>query len=328
MNLRELWDTVVLRDILGYIFPGAITLLAVTLFLDGVGIIDLWASIGVCSNRGLAGLFQFLWENPLALWLLAPLSYSAGYLQSWIADILEGKFPCSNLGRIAFTYLTDEPHRRRYDYTAAALAVFGGPGADSPLEDWIAYLKAARRKQCTSAPLAASHEPARDQAYELWRLCDYYLMGKAPEFHATYPGRYYVLTVLFTNLGLSAILLGLGLLLSAVVGPDNAAKWADAAVALGLLACMTGLLAWSCQPEPRRWPMLGWRRLLALQLLLLGVLVALSKDAWWLLAGWGPVALGLALLARSVNYRKNFVERVFPMFYAITRSKNQQDPLE
>jgi hypothetical protein len=335
VNLRELWDTVVLRDILGYIFPGAITLLAVALLLDGTGIVDLWGSIGVCSNRGLIGLLQLLWKNPLALWLLAPLSYSAGYLQSWVADELEGKCACSNLGRMALAYLTDEDNKRSYDYAAAALAVFGGPngllsgtGAGSPLEEWIHYTQAARCRQCASPPSADRYAPARDQAYELWRLCDYYLLEKAPDFHATYPGRYYVLTVLFTNLGLSAIFLGLSTLLSTVLGPAESAERIRAVLTVGALTWMAGLLAWWCQLEPPRWPTLGLRWLVALELCAVAVLLALSKDAWWLFARWGPVVVGLALLARSVNYRKNFVERVFPMFYALTQAQAEQDAQE
>jgi hypothetical protein len=127
--------------------------------------------------------------------------------------------------------------------------------------------------------------------------------------------------VLFTNLGLSAIFLGLGMLLPVVFGPVESAEWVRAVLTVCALASMAGLLAWWCQADPPRWPTLGRRRLAASALLLVLALIAFFKVAWWLASGWGPVALGLVLLARSVNYRKNFVERVFPMFYAVTRSE-------
>jgi hypothetical protein len=249
MNLRELWDTVVLRDILGYIFPGCITLLAVALLLRDLEVADTWNALSVCHNRGLAGLILLLVERPGMLLVIGPLAYAVGYLQSWIADIFEGKFPCSNLGRLALRYLRDERGERSYDYLAGAFAVFGVPSrdlpdpvGDDPLSMLIWQAKAHPRNPA-SLNCSDCHEAARNQAYELWRLCDYYLMARVPDIHSMYAGRYYVLTVLFTNLGLSTILLGLVLMV-----PLIGAAFPYAPLALALLACMPMLLILWCWP--------------------------------------------------------------------------------
>ena len=64
MRISDFWEAVVLRDVLGYMAPGAVTLVALALLLTGFG------SIGsIAIIRGLGR----------SLWLLAavavPLSY-------------------------------------------------------------------------------------------------------------------------------------------------------------------------------------------------------------------------------------------------------------
>ncbi len=328
MNLRELWDTVVLRESLGYIFPGCISLLAVALLLRDLEVVDIWNALGVCPNKGLAGLILLPVNKPWMLLVITPLAYTVGHLQSWIADVFEGKLPCSNLGTLALDYLMDEKNRRRYDYAGAAFQVLGVPPGRLPattahtsLRDWIKKVKDKQSngdtpRLCKDQCDHREEEAARDQAYELWRLCDYYLIARAPKIHSVYAGRYYVLTVMFTDLGLSTTPLGL-ILIAPVI--RSAPGYAPLTLALlGSMPVVLLLWCWPCR-KPLRMPRFPSWYIQAWEGLFVVTLIGLSAHEPMLYRGWLPLALGLLLLDRSITYRKNFVERVFPIFYAVTQ---------
>jgi hypothetical protein len=257
MNIRQLWDTVVLRDVLGYMFPGAVTLLALSLVLTGC----IWTDPAQAA-RVVSRVHAWLAQDGFP-WLAAavglPLSYIAGYLQSWIMDFLEPKCSLSNLGMIAMEYLADVDNPMKERYFSTALELLAEHSEDN-FEELRRHLQEGERKD---------DEKAGRQAYHLWRLCDYYIMHTSADMHSTYPGRYYVLTLLFANLGMSTFFVVLGIL----IGKG-----------------MVQALLYDAGP------------------------CALTRIVVLL------VILGTILLGRSVEYRKQFVQRAFPILYTVTRT--------
>ena len=73
---------------------------------------------------------------------------------------------------------------------------------------------------------------AAGAAQYLFLLCDRYVLYKDRDLHSMFMGRYYVLAVLFTNLGLSSIMVALA---SLVVLPE--------ASSLGFISCAVGVPA-------------------------------------------------------------------------------------
>ncbi|HUW12313.1 MAG TPA: hypothetical protein VM537_21485 [Anaerolineae bacterium] len=354
MNLRELWDTVVLRDILGYIFPGAVTLLAMALCIKAatgwhpVSLID--GVVGYLHLRELAPFLAPPWEAWVFAASVVPISYVLGHLQAWALEFAEERTPSWHLGRITLDYLIERGDFGE-TYANAACAHFCKRGHKAGLHPLVLHLRGERRdrekrRQDQLSPLCEqqrSQEEAKQkqvqtqtEARELWRLCDRYVFDKDRDLHSMFMGRYYVLAVLFTNLGVSSIMLGfagsallLRLLNANPAGSQIAALWAVplAAVVLGYLnkGKTTRFLSPQCGCELTRSVLAG-----AVFVAVVCLVRSLGVDGWNFLSSGcivvgTPVALGMMLVRRSHYFRQRFVECTFPIFYAIVQGDKRSE---
>ena len=231
MNLRDLWDNVILRDILGYIVPGLVTLFAIAVLLEGISGTTLpqWVTIAA-TKAGLGFLDAEGWTSRrpwVAASLVVPLAYTLGHLQAWIADYPEKQGQPWFTGSIALEHLQD--NRLALAYYCAATRIF--PSARS--EDLRQSLLTGLDYNANSA--------AADAAKGLFLLCDRYVLYKDRDLHSMFMGRYYILAVLFTNLGISSVLLGISLLGAAARFLRRAPL--EAGTALALLLVLSMLIA-------------------------------------------------------------------------------------
>jgi hypothetical protein len=318
MNLRDLWDNVVLRDILGYIVPGAVTLyafllLAATLVPEPSGQVS--DPLDAC-----AGLLRSAWPHLsgpylwLALGLTAAAAYAFGHLQAWIIDLLEKPIPSWNLGHVALRYLQEEDLGRQYAMAAfQRLRHMGQEQAkQQPLLIWLSN---------SSRRCSKEARDAEGQAEDLWRLCDRYALLHSPNAHSIFMGRYYILAVYFSNLGLSATILGLCALATHPV--SDAIVWVAALV---ILLCLGGFLAMhesrvSCalNGSSRLGKLIAHSPVAVVSIVSLCALVALPDHRSALLS----LGLGALMIARSGYFRGRFVECTFPIFYAIVQAEER-----
>jgi hypothetical protein len=228
MNLRDLWDNVVLRDILGYIVPGLVTLFAIALpvaYIARTSLLEIVVQMARSAGLGFLEGEHWLAWRPWLLWAtLLPLAFVLGHLQAWGASFLEAKVRCWNHGRLSLRFLRDSG-AMGYEYCKAA-------HREMPVED---FRRLCELLQPTgSGSESPDDDPKRSErtAADLWRLCDRFVLVKNPNLHGMFMGRYYVLLVLFLNLGISSILLAICLL---------ASKWCVAPMPalIGGLACAT-----------------------------------------------------------------------------------------
>jgi hypothetical protein len=301
MNLRDLWDNVVLRDVLGYIVPGIVTMFAIALLVGGITGTTLPGWVTKAATT--AGL-SFLdtegwrsWRRWMAASLVVPLAYAIGHLQIWIIECLEEKVPCWNNGKLALDFLSNECMGD--DYARAGLRLSKlreiSSFAQEPLiQDLRDSTKRLRDRQACVLSLLCDKQresakkgtEAERQAKEVWRLCDRYVLRKDRDIHSMFMGRYYILAAFFTNLGLSLIALAVSALLVYLTEyPLEALFGAAASLPCGL--------------SPLWWPVPG------ASLLLLGI--------------------GVLMIMRSSYFRKRFVECTFPIFYAIVQAEEKSE---
>jgi hypothetical protein len=203
MNIRELWDTVVLRDVLGYTLPGAVMLLALALLITAVagttpsGIMT--EVTRILQIDDVLSQNQWLpWQPRLLIVALLALSYVAGHAENEVRAEIVRRTRRGALGSIALRLFKDSATGGMYCQTALGML-------DETDRDRF-------RDLCGTAdpdPCQRQVEKARGLFY--W--CNYYVHKEAPEIHATWVGRYYVLTALFGNLAFSTLALGAGFLL-------------------------------------------------------------------------------------------------------------------
>lgn len=317
MSIRELWDTIVLRDILGYIFPGAVTLFALTLLVAGFE----WTTLHklVADIAGFIELDCLYQENWVRWrpWLVAavflPLSYVVGHVQIRIIEHFERRQPW-NLGGLALKFLEED--KMGLDYCDAALELLGPKQEhrfeEDPLMMWIREAKKQRDEERKNK----GGEERQKEAENLWRLCDRYVLKNDPHTHAMFMGRYYVLAVLFSNLGVSTVLLSACVLV--LVFPAHVripAALVEVAVALSTLWLVHG--QWPKLTEQFAGVFPIWFRLVMAGFLIVGV-VLLSN--WHHVCGVAVslISGGAFLVHRSGYFRRRFVECTFPIFYALT----------
>jgi len=317
MSLRELWDTVVLRDILGYIFPGAVTLLALAVLLTRPGV-DAWSMLGTCSNKGITGLFTTIEEHPLLLFPVSAASYAIGHLQVWIIEWLENekKVPIWNNGKLALAFLRKE--RMGKDYARAGLRL-------SKLRETSGFADEPMMQHLSKANKDEVREIAGRQAEEIWRLCDRYVLRKDKDMHGMFIGRHYVLAVLFTNLGISLIVISVCVLLVYLMYDPVAALLGACILTLLMILLAATLLK---QPPTRgeektastkRSVIIG-----RLTILVATLLSGVSPFAWPVPgAALLPLGVGVLMVMRSSHFRKRFVECTFPIFYAIVQDEER-----
>jgi len=332
VNIRELWDTVVLRDILGYIVPGAVTLFAFALLGSALRWTAPQQLLTQAIDLELLSKEPWLsWHPLLAVAVLLCLSFVVGHLQILATEFMESILPEWDHASTAHSFLTgkerwggeqsDEGPRMGDQYREAALTVFHGKSRidfEARLQSPLSFGERAERKYHTGDQVRS--------AYRLWRLCDYYLQKNAPDMHTIYIGRYYVLALLFTNLGVSLILLGLFSFLR-ILSPYRPQDQGDLASALLVLSFFaTSFVLFALRHTSPDNPK-----------------VRTTFVAFWLASGagllavstWFPscqthateallVLVGLALAHRSGFFREQFVTRVFPIFYALTRPPSTQ----
>ena len=212
MNIRELWDTVVLRDLLGYVFPGGVTLFGLALLLKGAtgstatGLtaqLAKWVGLGMLSDD-----HWLRWQPWLAAAVLLPLSYVVGHLQIWITEYFEKPGRPMYNGKQALTWL-EKQGQMGQEYCNAARQLAGA----EHFATLCTYLWATDRE----GKEGAARDQVKADDYErlsddLWRFCDRYVLTRNRDAHAMFMGRYYILMVLFLNLGVSSIMLGFSFL--------------------------------------------------------------------------------------------------------------------
>jgi len=334
MNLRQLWDTAVLRDLLGYIFPGAVTLTA--LFLMGSSTVLQAVDQSLDAVATQAGPFALQWANWLishawlALALAGAVSYAIGLLQAWIIELLEKPIPSWNLGKLALVFLQREGLGDQY--AQAGVEQFYRKRKHGSLHPLVIHLSRNRKNASNQRAkrLALHSRDQRErveqaerqrQAEELWRLCDRYVLHHSADAHAMFMGRYYILAVFFSNLGLSTLLLGVVILATGPCGDPLA--WA---VGLAIMMLLVGVLS----IDNRSWPCADTGRYClshGLALSFVAATVLLSLWGFFSLphAGFAPLLLGsgAVMLARSSYFRRRFVECTFPIFYAIVQAEER-----
>jgi hypothetical protein len=318
-SIRDFWDTVVLRDVLGYIVPGAVTLVALALLLLPLLVLPFGGRaphfvIASVLPRLLASHKPWISAYP---WVVAaiiiPLCFVIGHVQGQIVACLGRHWvPDWNLGHVALDSLREEM-KRGGDYIDVALRELHGMHGAVDLvarcaekrgrfRELCCYLKPfrwqraeeerARQAQSTrKEPKGKCEQEAEKQARDLWYLCNHYVLNESPHLHAMWIGRYYVLTILFSNLFLSFVLLTAGLVLLWFWG---CLALLNTIVSVG--ACTGDLLA----------------ILLPLKLLV----------GWNLMVRISCLAM-CAVLVCSCQFRRAYVERTFPIFCVLVRSHRQ-----
>jgi hypothetical protein len=237
-----IWEPGGIRGVLGHVIPGAVTLLAISLLVSP------WLGLPLSCELATLLWRQYGWLFVLVVVLAA---YLAGALQIELLTQLEA------LANKSMTRFSRECLAR----TAIKKFDMG--------KEW----ERAAREWFPNAP-----QGGREPTWQLWRLCDYYVLHVDRHAHETYMGRYNAQYVLFANLGISTLTLCVGVSLN---GALQAASTASVQASAGAEASLVTVSA---------------------------TLVALA-----------------ALLAFKANRcRHDFIERVFPIFYAITIAEGQQ----
>ena len=312
MNVRELWDTVVLRDVLGYTLPGVVTLLALALlWVTRVGLEPHW-----CVQ------VLVVWKNfrwPIVAAILS-LGFVVGHLQVQIIGCFEECVPGWNLGKLALHFLSNAQEKMRHAYCEAAVELLDREGK---LRGGLANCKlpehSVRKDKNTEASAKA-----------LWRLCDYYILVRHPNSHATYMGRYYVLAVLFSNLGLSAIILAASA--AFIVSPSDLSSVIVSLAPALVVACVYFAVVFCVlSPYRRRQGSSCIRREHTLRvtdtILVVVALGALARGSWLgkEILPCAILLLGLVLIYWSGHFRRQFVERAFPIFYVLSQRESNRD---
>lgn len=137
---------------------------------------------------------------------------------------------------------------------------------------------------------AVCGQAAKEQARDLWYLCNHYVLSESPRLHTMWIGRYYVLAILFSNLFVSFVLLlsvvgFLLFLLCLETYPVNGGSYvrADADRAFGILESF-------------------------------GFLLAATVAIVWVYSLW----------VCSWQFHRAYVERTFPIFYVLSRASRQK----
>jgi len=330
MNLRDLWDNVVLRDILGYIVPGLVTLFAIALLVEGVTNWTLSDMVTLAARyAGLAFLDAEPWR-PWQPWVAAslvlPLSYAIGQLQVSVADYVEKPGRPWYTGTFALKCLKNDPLAvQYYDAATRVLPAVCSAGLRKALSS-------GSKGRCSTGTAAQTANATA--AGNLWRLCDRYVLIRGRDAHDMFMGRYYVLAAFFTNLGVSSVLLGFSALVLLVRSCQISSLRLEPVVVLGVsLLALRSVWFRKGRADCARGAQsgAGFRTLLltGLGLMLLpSILQCLRIDTKEVFAGAlvlvvGPVGFGLALMWRSFYFRKRFVECTFPIFYAIVQAEER-----
>jgi len=351
VNLRDLWDNVVLRDILGYIVPGLVTLFAVALLVEGVTNWTLSDMVSLAARY--AGL-AFLdaepwrpWQPWVAATLVLPLSYAIGHLQVSVADYVEKPARPWYTGSIALDHLKD--NRLRLEYYSAAVKILPAVRSQdlrralaNGADDCSQCRNGDAAQDPRQTPLEGADDCRRcrtaDAAKHLFLLCDRYVLHKDRDLHSIFMGRYYILGAFFTNLGVSSVLLGFSALVLLVRSCQISSLRLETVFVLGVsLLALTSVWFRKGRADCARGAQsgAGFRTLLLTGLglvLLLLILRYLEIDAKEVFADAlvlvvGPVGFGLALMWRSLYFRKRFVECTFPIFYAIVQEEERSGRL-
>jgi hypothetical protein len=331
VNIRELWDTVVLRDVLGFTLPGAVSLFALML----VGSTLLGCEPDDLLLKGLrylvpSGRPWCSWQSWVAVGALFALSFVAGNLQITLVGLLDKRLPGWRREITARRFLygehceadkrEDQTRTMAERYRQAAIDLF----CKGDRDDFETALE---------SPLIPGEGPRDDakndkdeqrktrSAFRLWKLCDFYIQQRYPTMHSTYMGRYYVLAHLFSNLGISLLILG-------------ACTWLctfhwyhehlghSVILPIVFAASTTLFLAHSYRPNDRAFKAGFAACCLGGMLLLAGWALVDTARAVHPAAG-ALVLTGFGLMHRSGFYRREFVVRLFPIFYALTQARTQ-----
>jgi hypothetical protein len=304
-SIRDFWETVVLRDVLGYIVPGAVTLLAVGLLMLALILMPLAPR---ARHFVVAGVLHplFVSHKPwvcsypwLAAAIVIPLCFVIGHVQGELVAFL-GKHCVGwwNLGALALDFLTGDA-KRGGDYANAALRELAGIDGAGDLVAVCAEQPGRFRELCCYLTQVGSNterddclREAKQQARDLWYLCNHYVLNESPGLHAMWIGRYYVLAILFSNLFLSFVFLTVSLvpllfwLWLAVVNTSlNAGPFGCHSVAI----------------------------LLPLKFLLA---VGVTFATCWLAIS--------STLCCSWEFHRAYVERTFPIFYVVSRARGRK----
>ncbi len=297
-SVRDFWETVVLRDVLGYMVPGAVTLLALALLLLPFLVLPL---AGKAPHFVISGVLRRLLvsHKPWVCsypWLVAaiviPVCFVIGHVQGELVAFLGNHcVPCWNLGFLALDFLTEDA-KRGGDYADAALRELAGIVGAGDLVAVCAEQPGRFRELCCCLSQVGSNtekddcvQKAKGQAKDLWYLCNHYVLYKSPRLHTMWIGRYYVLAILFSNLLLSFSLLAVSLLM--------------------LLLC----LGWHLIHVSAHLRWVASQPITVLRIV--GLLVAVIVGIVWM------CALGVC----SWRFHKAYVERTFPIFYVLSRPR-------
>lgn len=334
--MRELWDTVVLRDILGYISPGCVTLFALIVLTRRVDLPFVQNLVNAAATQlDLSPPREsewLTWQPWLAAGVVAAASYVVGHLQAGLLELLEKVIPSWNLGELALAYLErDDPG----DWCArAALAKFQSIPDGACLHPLVVYLRRRRQdreEECREKldRLCKDQRPGQErrerekEAEDLWRLCDRYVLHKDRDIHSMFMGRYYVLAVLFSNLGMSAILLGIAVLV-AHFRKDGVVVLTTAVLVGGIVAAwLVERLSPRCGSSIRHWSVIASNASvagLAAICCLLSLLLSPIRGVTLI-----PVAAGVLMMLASARFRARFIECTFPIFYAIVQAEEKSE---
>lgn len=294
-----------MRDVLGYTLPGVVTLLALAL---------LWLASVAPETNGCWSQLLDVWKNfrwPIVAALL-PLGFVVGHLQVQIIRCFEERRPHVPgwvLGKLALRYLFDPDEKMCHAYREAALELFDREGK----------LREHLTDRNLSEDLLQKDDDAELSAKALWRLCDYYVLVQNANTHATYMGRYYVLAVLFSNLGLSAMVLAL--CVAAVLSP-SIRQWSGIVATAGIPGIVF-LLVFRLSRRRRknadeRARRDKWLRGLDITLISLAIVALLGASVFpRQVLPSSLLLLGLVMIYWSGRFRRQFVERAFPIFYVL-----------
>lgn len=302
-SIRDLWETVVLRDVLGYIVPGAVTLLALALLVLPLA--------GRAPRLLIAGMLHPLMSRKpwicsypwLVVAIVIPLCFVIGHIQGQLVAFLAGRhcFRRWNPRDLALDSLKEEM-KRGGEYVNAALREVAGTEGAVNLVARCAEKPGRFRELCCclnqvgsntekddSVQQAQCGQEAKEQARDLWYLCNHYVLSESPSLHAMWIGRYYVLAILFSNLFVSFVLLSLAVGFLPLLG------------CLGSCLMNAGPHITTLALDPIR---------------ILQVFGLLAAALFWIYLLW----------VCSCQFHQAYVERTFPIFYLLSRPKGMERP--
>lgn len=194
MKLGELYQTVVLRDILGYMLPGGISLFALGTIAKRFGFESVQSVFPDLQ-------FSYPWVNLIAL---LSLVYLAGHVVDECSRFLTALMVSGGLATARTTLCN-------------CISEDLDPDLHQPL---LEVLRTVLDKSDLNALQQGNANCLSDERLKtIQRLCDQYVLARSPELYHSVIGRAEVLHTFMANCGTSFIILGVALLLQLQFAP-------------------------------------------------------------------------------------------------------------